>query len=507
LKELNVSLITAPRSPSVPTVRDWAAIGFRRGRLIGISFLAVFGGVLFVTWLTPASYDSNLEILVKRERIDPVLTADKNTQTINQNDVTEQDINSEVELLKSRDLLEKVVVKSGLNTMPQQSRLKTFLGLWRQGQKPDERLRTSYATLQLEKRLKVEPVKKTKLIKVTYSATDPQSAATVLNNLAELYLEKHLEVHRVSGAADFFQTQAEHYQQGLSAAQKKIAQFGLKGNVAPEVEKQIVLQKTNDFESELRQTKAAIVATQNRITRLEKERVSTPARLTTQTRTADNSLLLQQMRSTLLNLELKRTELLSKYDPTYKLVREVDDQISQARDALAKAEKNPVREEVTDRDTTHEWLTNELAKARAELTFLAGRQTSIAGSIAEYRQHAKQLNEAALVEQDLVRAAKTSEENFLLYTRKQEETRISEELDRQRIINVSVAELPLTPLFPSSPNWPLNLLLGFLLACFVSGGVVFAAEYMDRSFRTPEEVEAFLNIPVLVSLAVESEGR
>jgi capsular polysaccharide biosynthesis protein len=31
-------------------------------------------------------------------------------------------------------------------------------------------------------------------------------------------------------------------------------------------------------------------------------------------------------------------------------------------------------------------------------------------------------------------------------------------------------------------------------------GIGLAADYLDRSFRTPQEVEAFLGVPVLASL-------
>src|SRR5262245_36895230 len=130
MKELNVSLIDTPRPRTVPTVRDWATVGFRRGRIITCSFLVVFGAVVFITWLTPARYQSELEILVKRERVDPIVTADKNAQPANPGDVTEQDVNSEVELLRSRDLLEKVAVSSGLTTRNEPSRFKALLRKW-----------------------------------------------------------------------------------------------------------------------------------------------------------------------------------------------------------------------------------------------------------------------------------------------------------------------------------------------------------------------------------------
>jgi len=38
------------------------------------------------------------------------------------------------------------------------------------------------------------------------------------------------------------------------------------------------------------------------------------------------------------------------------------------------------------------------------------------------------------------------------------------------------------------------------LACFVSVGLGFGLDYLDRSFRSPREVEVFLGVPVLASL-------
>ena len=47
------------------------------------------------------------------------------------------------------------------------------------------------------------------------------------------------------------------------------------------------------------------------------------------------------------------------------------------------------------------------------------------------------------------------------------------------------------------------MVLAFPLACFASIGIGLAADYVDRSFRTPQEVEMFLGLPVLASLPFE----
>src|SRR5438445_8647514 len=103
------SISTPPRS----TLRDWAGLGFRQRRVIVSSFLLILGAVVLITLFTPRQYEAELKILVKGERADPLVTPEKDS-IMPRPEVTEQDVNSEVELLKSRDLLEKVVLASGV---------------------------------------------------------------------------------------------------------------------------------------------------------------------------------------------------------------------------------------------------------------------------------------------------------------------------------------------------------------------------------------------------------
>ena len=96
---------------------------------------------------------------------------------------------------------------------------------------------------------------------------------------------------------------------------------------------------------------------------------------------AEDSQLLGNLKTTLLTLELKRTELLQKYEPKYRLVQDADQQIAETRKAIELAEKNAVREETTDRDPTYDWAQTELAKAKADL----GRTACPGSSHARHR--------------------------------------------------------------------------------------------------------------------------
>src|ERR1700676_4011906 len=94
---------------------DWVAIGLRHRRFVALSFLGVFFGATRLAFLAPPSSQAHVKILVKRDRLDPLVSADSSSPMPQiATYVTDMEVNSEVELIKSRDLLEKVVVAWGL---------------------------------------------------------------------------------------------------------------------------------------------------------------------------------------------------------------------------------------------------------------------------------------------------------------------------------------------------------------------------------------------------------
>ena len=109
-------------------------------------------------------------------------------------------------------------------------------------------------------------------------------------------------------------------------------------------------------------------------------------------------------------------------------------------------------------------------------------------SLNQYRRQALRLGKDGIEQQNLLREAKLTEDNYSSALRKQEESRMSEALDRERIVNVSIAEqaspaaLPMIPLV-------LQLLLGIIVCVVLSGAIGFAADYFDTSLRTPQELQ------------------
>jgi uncharacterized protein involved in exopolysaccharide biosynthesis len=196
---------------------------------------------------------------------------------------------------------------------------------------------------------------------------------------------------------------------------------------------------------------------------------------------------------------------LTKYQPTYALVQEVDKEIADARASIVTEESRPIRQETTDRNPTYSWINEELAKAKADYSGLQARAAATQAIVATYEKKAEELDQKGIVQQDLLRTMKTDEENYLMYQRKREEARMTNALDQTRILNVAIAEQPVAPTLPSNSPWS-ALVVGGLLAVVVSLGTAFILDYMDTSFRTPAEVLSELNVPVLGAISLKQSG-
>lgn len=501
--ETPYSVLTSGKATFGIRPRDVLAVGFRHKRVVVLCFCGILLGTIATAMLEPKQYSATTQFLIERERVDPVISPGANQTTgPTPSEVSEEELNSEVALLQSDDVLREVTLACGLQN--RRGLLSYVLGM------PDEAKRTAKAVNRLKRDLNIELVRKSNIISVSYAANDPQLAARVLNVLDEAYLRKNVAVHRPPGQFEFFDQETERYKKNLADAETQLKAFSnQEDGVAPQVDRDITLQKLNEFHASLQQTRADMAATQERILALEKQAKITPQRLTTQARETDDAQVLQGLKNTLVNLELKRTELLTKYQPTYPLVQEVDKQLADAKNAIASEEAKPIREETTDRNPTYAWINEELAKAKADYSALQARASALVAIVAKYDATAKDLEQKDILQQDLLREVKTDEENYLLYQRKREEARMTDALDRTRILNVAVAEQATAPTLPS--NSPLTLLLvGGLLAVTVSFGAAFTLEYLDPSFRTPSEVAAELNIPVLAAVPLnfsESAGN
>jgi uncharacterized protein involved in exopolysaccharide biosynthesis len=482
----------------VPTLREIAAVLFRQRRAFACAAVLVFAAAVFYG-MGGARYQAHMRILVRPGRADAPVSAGENAPLdLTHLAITEEELNSEVELLRDDDVLRKVVLENRLGG-------RDWLHFLRLGEGPDQRVER--AARRLAKQLKVESVKKTDLIAVSYASDDPQRAAKVLRSVADAYLAKHMTVHRPGGEVHFFEQETGESRHQLELAKNQLLEFTQShGVVEAAQERDLALQKLSEVDASYRQTQIDLAETRQRVAELESELATMPERTTTLLHTADNPELLKALKASLLDLQLKRTQLLTKFVPTHRLVQEVDQQIAQAEAAIAAASAAPVRDETTDKNSHYEWAKLELERARVQLRGLEARAGATAVQESAYRSTAWKLGRDAITQQDLENTEKTAEDNYLLYLRKQDQARMADALDQRGIVNVAIAEEPVAPALPVWSTWTV-LAMGLVGATLAGGGAAFAADYLDPALRTPDEVVACLNAPVLASFPAGAGPR
>lgn len=479
------------------TMRDMLAPLFRKKQVVLTTFLAIVTVAIFVAWSGANYYVSTMQVVVDRERSEPTVTPQQVSMQATNKAITTDDVASEVVLLQGQDMLREVVQICKL--------AETHASLWDRfdSRGPDVKNAAALesATRGLAENLKVEEQKTSHVINLRYGSTgSPETPACVLQTLGKLYLEKHLRLQRPAGAFDFFAQETNKYQQALVESERQLVDFSkTEGIAAPDILRTNMAQQLIGAQANFYHTRQAIAADKQRIENIKDQMAVTPSRSPTAEASIAATLLLDQLQSTLLAAQLKRTQLLMKYDPSYPLVSEVEEEIAQTKASIENAEEAKYINKTTDRDPTFEYLRQDRAKTEADLASEEATALALENTIRGMQSEMVSLDLRAVKQAELLREAKANENNYLLYLNKREQERTSDALDQKRFANVTIAVPAYVPVLPARS--PFRVMLAGIFCAVLGGiGAGYLAELMDPSFRTPDEVAELLNISVVTSM-------
>jgi succinoglycan biosynthesis transport protein ExoP len=478
------------------TLRDMLTPIFRHRRMAIAAFSAVFVLAILLAWVWAARYYSSMfQVVVEQDRTDPTVTTAQ-SGSVSSKPVTTDQVASEVALLQGTDMLRNVVATCGLASEP------SFLDSIFPPKDPakSKAVRVESATRRLEKKLKVEAQKTSDVIDVSYGKMgDPETPACVLQTLSKLYLDKHLQLQRPAGTSDFFADETKKYEKALADSELQLASFANQQGGAPDLVQVNMAQTLAKTELDYQLANELIAAHKKRIANIKEQMAITPSRSTTTEVSNSSNMLLQNLQALLLAAQVKRTDLLVKYEPDYPLVREVDQEIAQTLEAINKAQDLKYVNKTMDRDPTYEFLREDLAKTNADLASATASAAALSNSLKNIKLEMANLDSQAVKQASLLREVKANEANYLLYLNKREQERSSDALDKRGIANVAISVPPTVPLLPA--HSPMAVMgIGFVLALMVGIGSALLAEHFDPSFRTPNEIVESLNIPVLASV-------
>lgn len=456
------------RIPSA-SLRDILHMIFKRKTRILLFFCAVVGAVAIFTFMKNPIYEATAQVLVKIGREDVYLPDLPEGRVSPQIRLTrEEQINGEIEILKSRFLAEKVVGSLGPTIIYEDLNdpAPGFSGSLSQAANNEESLtdkgkQTIVAAMRVQRSLTVEGVTDARVINIKFQHTDPHMVATVVNELVKLYVDHRIRVHKNPRFFAFFRKQSQMLGKKLEQSQEILRKFKREHDLTSDLanERTLFLTLEANVRDELNKTLAQEAEMENRL------RNPVP----------DTRLL-----ERLLELEIQERELLTKYNDESRLVQGVRDEIQMVRQRLA------------NWDST---------RYDAEMEALRARKQTQAAQLADFQRRLEELNQIETEFTPLQQRVEIDRQNYILYLSKLEQSRISEAMDTQKIANVNLIEPAKAPLKPVGPNIRLNMLLAVFTGGFGGLGLAFLSEYLDDTLEKEEDVENHLDVPVVVSVS------
>jgi uncharacterized protein involved in exopolysaccharide biosynthesis len=216
----------------------------------------------------------------------------------------------------------------------------------------------------------------------------------------------------------------------------------------------------------------------------------------------------RQLSQNLIDKEVERVELLTKYTEKDRHVRDNGEEIAELRSRLNEVKRDEptvVASEEYRPNPVYDAGVTELLKLEADLREARARQLTLDQELTRTRRQLVDLQEKALdfdhLEQEVTRRRDTLD----LYEKRQQEARISEAMDQEKLVNVEVVQRPALPLDPAEDK-SIPIVLALLSGLAVSFGGAFGIEYLNRTVRFERDVERHLGLPVLGTVVEASKA-
>jgi succinoglycan biosynthesis transport protein ExoP len=339
-----------------------------------------------------------------------------------------------------------------------------------------------------QKSLSIEPVRRSRLVQVSFESTDAELAARVVNTLSSNYIEQNLEARweATQKASEWLSGQLFNLKANLEKSEEALQRYAReRGLLFLESEQG---NAENIVNQRLRQLQEALTKAQE--IRYQKEALYRLVELGDYASLPGvfDSRLMQDL--TVRLAELKRDHALQSttFTEDYPKVKQIQSQIDEIEAVLER-----------ERSRAAKLITNEyLAAVRNE--------NLLRREFEEQEQQANLVAERSVQYNILKREVESNRQLYEGLLQRLKEAGVSAGLKASNVRIVDPAEPPEKP---AKPRPLLNMTLAIVLGLGLGVGAAFFQEYLDNTLKTAEDVERFLHAPALALIpSVESlNGR
>lgn len=467
---------------SAGLIEYWRILRRHQGTLILLACIGALIGYLVTLPQTPIyQARASLEIVSLNENFLNMKGSNPFADSGSSTDAT--DILTQIKLLQSDSLLERVVDKLRAKGLPKAvpTRMDTWLKLLNLPGSQPLNLREAALSFAADS-VKIHAAGQTRIIELTVDSPSPETAAAFANTLASEFIDQNLETRwkTTQHTGEWLSHQVEDMRIRLEKSQDRLQQYANEaGLVFTDNDKK------NVSEDRLAQLQAALTSAQT-------DRILKQSRWETASSSPPDALpdilndpTLREYQDKLTDLKRQLAEQRATYKDDYKTNRRILAQIEPIQAALDAARVDVVKR-------IHNEYDEAVRKEKLLASDYASQRSVVTGEDSKSIQY-------SILKREV-------ESNQQLYDAMLQQLQQSSLASALRASNIHVVDRAKVPTIPYKPNGPINAGLGLFAGLILGGVFIVMRERADGSIQEPGETQTFLNLPELGVIPAADTG-
>lgn len=468
-----------PAEDAAGLVVSWRVMRKRRWTVI-LVIAGVFAAVTLWTLKQKPMYEAKGMLEIEPESPNIV-----SVQELFQIENTDEDyLGTQYKILQSDSLAREVIGELHLDQREEfnsHERAGRLASLFERRAKNDEVFPTDArheerVLQEFESRLTVEPIQRSRLVRVTFDSQDPQLAEEVVNAIARCYGQDELRMHweAAQKASVWLGGQLDEVKLKLEKSENQLQEYATANGLlylqsADGETENIADQRLRELQDELSQAQAD---------RYKKEaafRLSEAGDYGALPGVFDNKVT-QDLTDRLADLEQQKAALAPTFKPDYPKMKEIESQIERTGESLQQQRQQAERH-IAD-----------------EYFAAIHREDLVSKAFSAEERSASEVAQKAVQYNILKREVDTNRQLYDGLLQHLKEAGVSSALSAS---SVRVVDPAVPPVNPAKPRVVLDLGFGLLLGLLGGAGLALIQERMDNTLKSPEDVEQRLRIPAL----------
>lgn len=446
-------------------------------------FTGVTGLFVLSALLKPSSYQAEALLLIRIDKSSQLVGLEEERGQIEVIGKDSNPVVTEAEILRSRPILEKAIKQLNL--------------------KNDQGDFLKYQEILVN--LEVKPIVGTDVLQVFYQDSDPERAASIVNEVIDLYVQEDTLSNRAAPASarEFIKAQLPKVELTVAKAEEDLRQFKTKNKIANlSQEATNNINATKSLESEIDAVRANLKDVNGRF-----EKLRSQLNLSLEEAVAISSLSQSAVPQLTSELQQVRIDLIEQRDRFSDNAPQVNSLVKQEAE-LETLLENQIKQihggkqlgslkskllSISDGKSEREMVA-EYANLGVERSGLLGRLAELESNLQVRQQNLENLPLLEKQQRELERRVEATQSTYQTLLGQLQDTQVAENQNVGNVRIIADAVIPEKP--TSSTQKKLIALIGSAMGALLATAFAFLLDFKDRSIKNSTEAEEIFGYPL-----------